>query len=506
VGEAVGRLVGARRDIALTGVAALFVLYVVMRQPQSRLQDVIELLIAIAVIILVVRAPVWAAAVMIIYVPLQQTLLASLYALGAPSPLLRGAGFYKEAVITGLVLHVVLLPASRRRRATAVDRIGVAFVALVLFYFAAPAILHGSFGGQPTFTRLYAVRVNILFVVAFLALRRIPVTGPELRRLESAVLFVGAVIALGGLWEVVARGNYNHVLTHVIRQPAFVQNVLDANIQQGTVLIDGTVDGGSTFVRNGSLILDATTLGFFLVTPLLVGLRRIIAEGPRRYTVLVTTGCLVVLLATITRSAILGAGIGAVLLLSPSLRRGQRRAVGVTAVILAALLLAAPVVGSTTLTARVVGAITGTDQSSHEHTTATGHALHVALHQPLGLGLGADPASGEQQGSTNAVTAEDAYLQVSIELGWLGLVLFVGLYAGGLRELRQRSRGGPPPVAAAVLAAGVGLAVGGLFLHVWLDFQTSLTFWPLAGAACALERDRAVEASPDSPERVLVAP
>jgi hypothetical protein len=80
------------------------------------------------------------------------------------------------------------------------------------------------------------------------------------------------------------------------------------------------------------------------------------------------------------------------------------------------------------------------------------------------------------------LTSEDAYLQVGNEIGIIAMVLFMLLLLSLAGHLR---RAPPNDVVApnALFAATCGLIVGGLFLHVWLDYPTALTLWGIAGVA-----------------------
>ncbi len=62
------------------------------------------------------------------------------------------------------------------------------------------------------------------------------------------------------------------------------------------------------------------------------------------------------------------------------------------------------------------------------------------------------------------------------------MVLFIALLVVLLVRLRRAAlQDGPGRhLAGALWCAGLGLAVGGLFLHVWLDFATAVPFWSLA--------------------------
>jgi O-antigen ligase len=102
----------------------------------------------------------------------------------------------------------------------------------------------------------------------------------------------------------------------------------------------------------------------------------------------------------------------------------------------------------------------------------------------LGRGLGTAPGIGERFKVQGHLTTEDAYLQVGNEIGVLSMLSFLGLLLSTIVALARRARSADPDgLATAMCAAGVGLFVGGFFLHIWLDFATALTFWALAGLA-----------------------
>lgn len=465
--------------------AAFFVYWVETSAPRSVPLRIEEAVAGVAAVALAARNPLAALCTVIVYVPLQQTLLAALWSAGMPGAVARGAGFVKEAVVAGIVIAALANRDRTHRRLGSGEVAGLLLIGLAVLYFVAPVLSPGIFGGQPTSVRLFSLRLNLLFLILFLAVRRLQIEPVDLRRVENCVFFVGVVIAAGGLWELFDRHGYDHALTTTIRQPLFVQDVLHGAVQQGSVLILGNL-GSHTFTRNGSFIIDATTLGFFLVTPLLIGVRRLMAGVTHRalWTLVGTVAIAVVLVDTLTRSAVLGAIVGTLLLLSSGLRRRQTGALVLAIALVGSTLLYLPFAGSSTFAKRVSGAVDNQDTSAQQHKSKTTAALKDSLSHPIGYGLGADPATGAQRGSTNAVTAEDNYLQISLELGWVGLLLFVLVLFGTGRDLAATQTRGPP-LGNAALPALVGLSIGALFLHVWIDFQTSLTFWGYAGACCA---------------------
>jgi hypothetical protein len=64
------------------------------------------------------------------------------------------------------------------------------------------------------------------------------------------------------------------------------------------------------------------------------------------------------------------------------------------------------------------------------------------------------------------------------------MVVFIALLVTVVRRLyRTALTDRSEWFGAGVFCAGLGLAVSGLLLHVWLDYSTALTFWGAAGLA-----------------------
>lgn len=122
---------------------------------------------------------------------------------------------------------------------------------------------------------------------------------------------------------------------------------------------------------------------------------------------------------------------------------------------------------------------TGADVDSnagHLESLNTGTAR--LLQQPLGAGVGST-------GSASLLTdkpfiVENQYLFIAHEVGWLGLALFIWLFVEVLRRLWLRRKS---VLAIGVFGSGIGLAVIGLLLPVWVDDTVSIIWWGLAGLA-----------------------
>lgn len=484
-----GAPVRAARDPAkaliVLAVSSLVFLLVAKGGEKATLLGV-ALLAGLGVALWARRRPATALASVFIVLPLQQTVLAWLYAHGAPRALVRGAGFGKEAVLVGLLVAVLSDPVARRTRMRPPDIAALVLLAVATFYLVLPAVVSGSLGGQPNSVRISAWRLNVLFVVLFLVVRRLPWTSRDLHRMATSLVLVGGALAVGGIWEMIDKTGYDDFLTNVAQQPRFVAEVLQGVTQQGSVVVYGSV-GSSEFVRVGSWVIDALTLGFVLVLPIAVGLQRLARRAGRSWVLALTAMSVVVLLATLTRSAILAGILASGVVIGLALHGQQRRAAGLAVILALAVMLTLPFLPGTNLATRFTGAQTGTDVSAQEHSSRSREALTLSLRTPLGLGLGSNPGSFVTYDTSNGrVASEDYYLQVFLELGWAGGLAFAALVVTLIREAWSTALRHPGSQAVPVAAAAAGLSLGAFFLHVWLDFQTALLFWGFAGAVLAL--------------------
>lgn len=128
----------------------------------------------------------------------------------------------------------------------------------------------------------------------------------------------------------------------------------------------------------------------------------------------------------------------------------------------------------------------GEDASIQAHLAALPEGTNFVLDHPLGLGLGASmPRLGGATGPR-----ESAVLAIGGELGLLGLVLFVVLYAGVFlaggyliwihrRDLRQA------PLAVVLGVASLALGPIVVTSQLWGDPSVTYPFWWIAGACIA---------------------
>lgn len=118
--------------------------------------------------------------------------------------------------------------------------------------------------------------------------------------------------------------------------------------------------------------------------------------------------------------------------------------------------------------------------SNEGHVESLAYGLDRLVHQPFGAGVGSTGSASLF--SDQPVIIENQYLFIAHEIGWLGLLLFISLFALVMIRLwRARADW----LGLGVFASGIGLALIGILLPVWVDDTVSIVWWGLAAVAIA---------------------
>jgi hypothetical protein len=102
------------------------------------------------------------------------------------------------------------------------------------------------------------------------------------------------------------------------------------------------------------------------------------------------------------------------------------------------------------------------------------------IRQPFGAGIGSTGSASLHGDSPTII--ENQYLFIAHEAGWLGLGVFIVLFMMVLWRLWQ---GRQDWLCLGVFASGIGLALIGLLLPVWVDDTVAIIWWGLAAIALA---------------------
>jgi hypothetical protein len=256
--------------------------------------------------------------------------------------------------------------------------------------------------------------------------------------------------------------------------------------KQLTIAPFETINNNSHYIRVASTLRGPNPFGAYLLIP--ISLLMVYAVTPRNrnrsHLIILPLG-LLALFFSFSRSAWLGAMAAAAVIIVVRFGRRDLSMRWLAGGVVVVLLLAAVGLHSNHRFENIV--LHTQDHSSSAQSSNQGHAAalrtgaHNLWHEPFGRGPGsAGPASVYNDGKVRL--AEDYYIQLGQEAGWLaiGLFLLINVGVGYLLWTRRAD-----PLALSLLAALAGLTVVNLLSHAWADDTLTYVWWGLAGIAMA---------------------
>jgi len=250
-----------------------------------------------------------------------------------------------------------------------------------------------------------------------------------------------------------------------------------------------TINHNSHFIRAQSTLRGANPLGAYLVI-ILSALGVLYARGKRKILCGVFGAfALFALYASGSRSAWIGTAVAIAIIAWFQLRNKRAKLIfSGTAIALVAVasigylaLKNNTSVQNTVLHTQTHSAVSTT--SNDQHLTALRQGVKDLWRQPLGDGPGtAGPASVYNTGHPTRI-AENYYVQIAQETGWLGLALFVSILTLVAMEIYSQIK--TSRLALALFASFFGLAIVNLLSHAWVDDTLAYLWWGLAGIALA---------------------
>lgn len=388
--------------------------------------------------------------------------------------------FWKDALIIALFVRAVggRLVAERRLRLprAAGDK-------FVLLYIVAYTIFAVRSPAGPTVYR--ALGRSIEGPLLFFAIRYLRPTRKQLWYCVVAILGAASVIGTVALIE--RLGPHQGLQTWY---------GADAPARNSSFFI------GSNGYRSGSFLGSPLILAFYLagVTPFAVAIS-ILRPRWRPAALLGLGVCGGGLIVTVTRSGLIGGGMGILIVLYLAVRNQRVKAALIGMIVVAATTVVAYFLagGSETLVRT---------SSTSGHRAAIERDLQQIEARPFGYGLGTTDALQQRFKLASAPGAtESVYLAKALEGGIPALLLYMlVLYVTGmrLRSARRHAlwRGDRE---AAVLAAGalgamIGIALAGLFLGVQ-ELVVEVVLWALPGIALAAGATGAESLSMARPQR-----
>jgi hypothetical protein len=253
-----------------------------------------------------------------------------------------------------------------------------------------------------------------------------------------------------------------------------------------------TVDQNPDYIRVNSTLRGPNPLGAYagIVLALIAAgaVRKKLAVRNVWYVAgvgLVGLCSLVALWISYSRSALVAAIVGVGIVLAITIARRLSVRVWISVVVATVAIIGGLVAAqNSTFVSNVIlheNPVEGNSVNSNDgHIASLEDGFARMIRQPIGAGVGST-GSASLYGDL-PVIVENQYLFIAHESGWLGLGLFMVLFAMILWRLWNARQDW---LCLGVFASGIGLAVIGLLLPVWADDTVAIVWWGLAGVALA---------------------
>lgn len=318
----------------------------------------------------------------------------------------------------------------------------------------------------------YGLIVNLRFLIFFLITWTVALRTSRLKKnWQWMVLVPAAIVVVFGLLQIFV------LPRDFLRHFGYGPN---------TILPFETINHNVKYVRIASTLRGANPLGAYMLIPISI-ITVLIIKGKRSWPVIaLLAGSLLTLFFSFSRSAWIGAVIALTVIAIHYLDKKYLR----PALLAGAGLLLLILIGVTTMawhrTEKLENIFLHTQANSaikstsdQGHITALKSGIKDMIHQPLGRGPGsAGPAS--VYNSNHPRIAENYYIQIGQETGWIGLVLFllINVGTGYILWLRRNNK-----LALVLVASLIGISFINLFSHAWTDDTLAYIWWGLAGMA-----------------------
>jgi hypothetical protein len=412
---------------------------------------------------------------------------------------------WKEGLL-GLILLIAFIEIARKLKDGSLklkaDYVNVIILSLITLSIAVTLVTHNDWK-----LYLFGFRYDFVPLVAFLFARRVDWSVEFIPRVRAVILSVGAVIAAYALASFVLPVSFFHALGYSDMHSLYLPDKPIAAFQ---------MIGGTALRRIQGTFSGPNHLGIWLLIPLGIVLMRLQAERLRSRTLPLNVALLllfgITLLLTFSRAAWIGAFVMLCIAVAPFVRHLPRRvSLGIASLILAIVAIAASLYPSVII--RI--------SSTRGHIEGPIAAVQKMIAAPIGEGMGmAGPASNrvsetcvllreqddptwwtenrpemcvfvgdaQVQPSGRACNCpflpENWYLQMGVELGILGLILYIVLILGVIGKLKILN------FHFSIFISFIGVSIVALFLHAWEDAATAYTLWLLAAVCVGQKTDR----------------
>lgn len=345
------------------------------------------------------------------------------------------------------------------------NQIAVAYLVLGLVYLVVQAFSLNS---------LIGFAIDFRFIVIFLSLQLVEI--PKVR-LTKSLLIIGSILGIFSLIQI------------FVLNPDFLTffgyDVAGVNTA-GIPPASHTVASGSELYRAQATLRGPNELGAYLILPLLIAVFGYLKTKTKSLLVLAGI-CFIGLLLSYSRSALLGLITGIVIYAAISRIKLLKKIPIYAYLFGVTLLVIASVLTWNSSTFQTVVLHNNPDiqkvQSNEGHLQISKEAALDILDQPQGYGLGEAGPSSALDDPEQAKISENFFLQIGLELGIIGMALFIALHyfvLVALHKLRSQPLGYP------ILLTFIALILTNLLLHTWADEAISITIWALVATQLSL--------------------
>jgi O-antigen ligase len=410
----------------------------------------------------------WLAMLLVVFIPFNT--LISQWLGGFESGSRQWFTLWKEALLAvGIVRAFWSNP--RRAQIIAANRLALIFGGLLVFVYAATLLRAPSVAG------VYAFSLDTKFIAVMAFFLFLDLDAKQTARLLRAMVWSVGLVALYGLIQCL--WDYERLLP-------LVYNTLD-------------VFAGDT-PRLYSYALTALEPAFESVIAILILFTGASGMSWRKSLPLLAL-LIPCLLLTFTRSAYLGlpCGMIAVCLIDGSRsKRYAAVAIAAAGIVSGTFLFGSSWVMKSGVIQRFESIVSQSDLSSEIHKERMKRTIEVISQHPLGVGLGEYGTVQARFGGGyyEAEYAENATLQVAVETGVIGGIVYVAWNAVvflALLRTRRSASDDTRRLGACALGVFVALTLAGILLPVWEALVPVVYAWGLAG--CVLSRASAPAAA-----------
>lgn len=466
---------------ALLWLAPFLVAIGVYGLSEHRLQDGIAAGVVLLLLVWAVRHPGASLSILAVLVAVQAVAFGFLYAAHVPVFILRAGGGLKDLLGISILLSAVGDMVRTGRRLGRLEKTALVYVGVVTAYLVLPALFAPGSPHQWN-VRLLAWRLDAGYPLLFIALRNAPITA------RARTWFTGTIIAIGGVtagfavWQYLSPSGFYRFIVNTGKQVAYEQNVLHSS----TATIQSTLQyltSTGSHLHLGSIFLSPFDMADYLVIVAAVIVERLVRGDRRIALVALFAGVVFALFASQVRADAVAALVVFLVALMPAVGRPVLARWRMVLALAIGAAIVVPALGGTRFAGGHNG---GVSASGHIREFTSG--FDQVLRQPLGLGLGNQPVTGNRfiAPGAGSFTSDNSYLQVGDELGILAMLPWLVFVLGSLVALWRRARSPGNPYASTAASAGLallGMLVAGLFHHVFLNFSTAWTLWPFIGLA-----------------------